>query len=211
MSVGLAIIACDEADSLPRLLDSVSGAFDQVALADTGSTDATVEVFTTWAEREAREFPGFTWAVDRFDWQDDFAAARTFADSLLTTDWLAFADADDTLVGADELRPLIEEAKEDPHIGCFAFDYLNDRHTEPRVRLCRRGWTCWYGPAHAIPVLIRPANVAAVPPGVTAWVHHRSDRAASDERDRRILDAWLEREPDNFRALALRAAEEARR
>jgi glycosyltransferase involved in cell wall biosynthesis len=209
MSVGLAIIAKDEADSLPRLLESVAGCFDQVALADTGSTDATVEVFTAWAEREAREFPGFTWAVEPFDWRDDFAAARSFADSLLSTDWVAFADADDTLVGADELRPLIAEA--DPQIGCFAFDYLNDRHAEPRVRLCRRGWTVWYGPAHAIPVLIRPAHVGAVPPGVTAWVHHRTDRTASDERDRRILDAWLEREPDNFRARALKEAEEARR
>lgn len=204
MSVGLAIIAKDEADSLPRLLASVVGAFDQVALADTGSTDRTVEVFTTWAE--AQDLP-LGHRVGRFAWRDDFAAARTFADSLLTTDWLTFADADDTLVGADELRPLVEEAT--PDVGCFAFDYGDDRNPGPRVRLCRRGWTCWYGPAHAIPVLIRPAQIGIVPPEVAVWQHHRTDRTASDERDRRILDAWLEREPFNFRARALRAADEA--
>jgi glycosyltransferase involved in cell wall biosynthesis len=205
-TIGLAVIAKDEADSLPRLLASVVGAFDQVVLADTGSTDRTVEVFKEWAE--AQDLP-LGHRVGHFAWRDDFAAARTFADSMLTADWLAFADADDTLIGADELRPLIEEAEAE--VGCFAFDYLNDRHTEPRVRLCRRGWTRWYGPAHAIPVLIRPAQVGVVPPEVTAWQHHRTDRTASDERDRRILDAWLEREPDNFRARALLAADEAHR
>lgn len=206
MSVGLAIIAKDEAGSLPALLESVAGAFDQVALADTGSTDATVDVFEAWAE--AQDLP-LGHRVGHFDWRDDFAAARTFADSLLTTDWLAFADADDTLVGAQKLGPLTEQAT--PTVGAFAFDYRGDRHTEPRVRLCRRGWTVWYGPAHAIPVLTRPAQVGIVPPDIAAWVHHRSDRAASDERDRRILDAWLQREPDNFRARALKQAEEARR
>ena len=40
MTVGLAIIARDEADTLPGLLESVRGAFDQVVLCDTGSTDA---------------------------------------------------------------------------------------------------------------------------------------------------------------------------
>jgi glycosyltransferase involved in cell wall biosynthesis len=208
MSVGLAIIARDEADTLPRLLASVAGAFDQVALADTGSTDGTVGVFTDWAE--AQDLP-LGYRVGHFQWQDDFATARTFADSLLKTDWIAFADADDTLVGAEELRSLIEEASDDPDLGCFAFSYLNDeRQDGPRVRLCRRGWTVWYGPAHAIPVLVRPAHVAAVPPGVTAWVHHRTDRTASDERDRRILNAWLEREPGNFRARALKQAERSR-
>jgi glycosyltransferase involved in cell wall biosynthesis len=207
MSVGLAIIARDEADTLPGLLASVAGAFDSVVLADTGSQDATIQVFEEWAE--AADLPR-GWRVESFPWCDDFAAARTFADSLLTTDWLAFADADDTLVGADELRPLVEEAT--PDVGCIAFDYLgDDRQDGPRVRLCRRGWTCWYGPAHAVPVLIRPARIAVVPPEVTAWRHHRTDRTASDERDRRILDAWLEREPDNFRARALLAADEALR
>ena len=56
MSVGLAIIARDEAANLPWLLDSVRGAFDQVVLCDTGSTDATVEIFEQWARAHAEAF-----------------------------------------------------------------------------------------------------------------------------------------------------------
>jgi glycosyltransferase involved in cell wall biosynthesis len=206
-SLGLSLIARDEEANLPRLLASISGAFDQIALADTGSEDRTVEVFEEWAA--GQDLP-LGWRVGSFDWCDDFAAAREFADSLLATDWRAFADADDTLTGADELRPLVEEVT--PDVGCIAFDYLgDDRQDGPRVRLCRRGWTCWYGPAHAVPILVRPAQIVVVPPEVTAWQHHRTDRTASDERDRRILAGWLAAEPDNPRALGLSANDLMRR
>jgi glycosyltransferase involved in cell wall biosynthesis len=205
-TLGLAIIARDEQDSLPRLLSSVAGAFDSVALADTGSTDATVQVFEEWAG--AADLPR-GWRVESFPWCDDFAAAREFADSLLETDWRAFADADDELRGAGHLRSLVAAAP--PEVACLAFDYENDREPGPRVRLTRRGATRWDGRAHAVPVLVRPGGVAAVAPEVAAWVHRREDWTASNERDRRILTAWLRDEPDNPRALALTATDALRR
>jgi glycosyltransferase involved in cell wall biosynthesis len=201
-SLGLAIVARDEAANLPRLLGSVAGAFDQVALADTGSTDATVEVFEGWAA--SADLP-LGWRVGSFGWCDDFAAAREFADSLLATDWRAFADADDELRGAGELRHLIDAATDD--LACLAFEYPGDREPGPRVRLTRRGWTRWEGRAHAVPMLTRPGRVATVPASVAAWVHRRSDWTASDERDRRILAGWLADEPENPRALALSATD----
>jgi glycosyltransferase involved in cell wall biosynthesis len=204
-TLGLAIIARDEADDLPRLLDSAAGAFDQVALADTGSTDGTPEVFTAWAE--AADLP-LGYRVDSFPWCDDFAAARTFADSLLTTDWIAFADADDELQGAGYLRGIVAEPADG--VGCFAFQYLGDKNPAPRVRVYRRGWTRWDGRTHAVPMLTRFAHIGIVSPEV-AWVHHREDWTSSDERDRRILADWLADEPDNPRALGLSAADLARR
>ena len=51
-SVGLALIVKDGADDLPNLLKSVEGAFDQVVLLDTGSTDQTKSVFRKWAKQE---------------------------------------------------------------------------------------------------------------------------------------------------------------
>lgn len=205
-TLGLAIIARDEADTLPGLLASVAGAFDSVVLADTGSTDGTVQVFEKWAT--AADLPR-GWRVESFPWCDDFAAAREFADSLLRTDWRAFADADDQVRGAEHLRSLVAAAP--PEVACLAFDYENDREPGPRVRLTRRGATRWDGRAHAVPALVRPGGVAAVAPEVAAWVHRREDWTASDERDRRILAAWLRDEPDNPRALALTATDALRR
>lgn len=198
MSVGLAIIARDEADSLPDLLASVVDAFDQVVLADTGSTDRTVEVFTEWAE--AQDLP-LGWRVESFEWCDDFSAAREFADSLLDTDWRTFADADDELGAPWELRKLAASAP--PNVACLAFDYLGDRSPGPRIRMTRKGFTRWDGRAHPVPILTRPGTVATIPANVAVWMHRRSSWASSDERDRRILARWLEDEPDNPRALAL--------
>lgn len=198
MTIGLAIIARDEAESLPRLLASIEGAFDQVALADTGSEDDTVSVFTEWAE--AQDLP-LGYEVGAFEWCDDFGAARTYADSMLTTDWLAFADADDTLGAPWKLRGLVDSAPAD--VACLAFDYLSAREEGPRVRVARRGATRWDGRTHAVPVLLRPARVVTVPANVAVWIHHREDYAASDERDRRILKGWLRDEPGNPRALVL--------
>jgi glycosyltransferase involved in cell wall biosynthesis len=203
-TIGLAIIARDEADDLPVLLDSAAGAFDQVALADTGSADGTPQVFTAWAE--AADLPLGS-EVESFPWCDDFAAARNFADSLLTTDWIAFADADDELRGADYLRGIVAGAAD--NVACFAFQYVGDRTPDPRVRVYRRGWTRWDGRAHEVPMLTRFAHIGFVSPEV-AWVHRREDWTASDERDRRILADWLADEPDNPRALGLSAADLAR-
>jgi hypothetical protein len=205
-TLGLAVIAKDEGENLPCLLASVEGAFDRVALADTGSEDDTIRVFTEWAERQ--DLP-LGYEVGAFDWCDDFAAAREFADSLLDTDWQAFADADDELRGAGHLRGLAVGAP--PEVACLAFEYPGDWSPGPRVRLTRRGATRWEGRAHAVPVLTRPGAVATVPPEVAVWVHGRTDWAASDERDRRILAAWLREEPDNPRALALSGMDELRR
>lgn len=198
-SLGLAIIARNEADTLPHLLTSVSGAFDSVALADTGSTDRTVEVFEDWAT--AADLPR-GWRVESFPWCDDFAAAREFADSLLRTDWLASADADDEIQGAGHLRGLV--ASVPPECACLAFDHLGGAGG-PRVRMTRRGSTRWDGRVHEVPVLTRPGGIAVVPSDVTAWVHRRPDRPGSAERDRRLLEDWLSEEPDNPRALGLSA------
>lgn len=79
-TVGLALIAKDEEEALPGLLASVEGAFDQVALLDTGSTDRTVEVFEEWSAAEKVRQPGFISTLGHFEWCDDFAAARNAAD-----------------------------------------------------------------------------------------------------------------------------------
>ena len=91
-TIGLALIARNEEHGLPRLLDSITGAFDEIALVDTGSTDDTVAIFEAWCE-----CAGQNAVIDHFEWVDDFSAARNHSQSLLSTDWIAWADADDTI------------------------------------------------------------------------------------------------------------------
>ncbi len=212
-TVGLALIVRDEADSLPGLLKSIEGAFDQIVLVDTGSKDATVLTFTAWAEVEQHDHPGFTFKVEHFDWIDDFAAARTFADSLLDTDWTCWADADDSIQGAQNLRGLAAQAP--PELAAYVADYRYavDDHgntvcTLRRERLVRAGAGTWWGRVHEAQLLQGPTTL--VDPAVVLWVHRKSHEAKpSQPRNLRILRKWLKDEPHNPRVLGYLGTEEA--
>ena len=202
-SLGLSIIARDEEANLPRLLASVAGAFDQVALLDTGSRDHTVEVFEEWAA--SQDLP-LGRRVGRFKWRDDFAAARNAADALLETDWLCWADCDERANDATKLRGLVGSLPTEAVGVVCGIDPCGDGHWLPRLRITRRGYSEWTGRAHELLGIDGPA--AQVPPPLCGWVHRRNDWHESDQRDRRIIDRWLEDEPTNERALYLRTVAE---
>lgn len=200
--VGLALIARDESDNLPRLLRSVQGAFDRVVLVDTGSTDNTIDLFEEWA---AEHVPG-AWAVSRIDWHDDFAAARETADRLLLEDpsieWRAWADCDDTIEGAANIRGLCARAPDGAGALMATYDYAHAPDGTVicqlrRERVIRRGEGRWAGRVHEALLLDMP--VVTIPPETLRWVHHRT--APPSGRNVRILRAWNREEPDNPRVL----------
>lgn len=202
-TVGLALIARDEEEQLPHLLRSIAGAFNQVVLLDTGSTDRTVEVFEKWAERERLPLG---YEVDRFEWCDDFAAARNAADAMLDTDWLAWADCDDEIVGAERLREIAEAMSS--AISWVKFQYVSAELPYLRERLFRRGCGHWCDPVHEYKDH-GPTWCCEVLPTVARWQHRRgSRRKTSNRRNRRITRAWVEAEPENARALYLAARQE---
>ena len=205
-TVGLALIAKDEEEQLPRLLASIEGAFDEVVLLDTGSTDGTIDAFQAWAKEEIKRRPGegFYTTVDTFDWIDDFAAARTAADALMTTDWIAWADCDDEIANAHKLRELAADA--DPSVSAFIFsyNYAQDPNGNcvcrlKRERLVRRGLGRWEGRVHEAQTF--EGMGVDVPPEVCEWIHHPPEGQDSSERNLRILEAWVEEEPENPRVL----------
>jgi hypothetical protein len=96
MSVGLAMIARDEARCIARCLDSVAPFVDELLVVDTGSRDATARIA---AARGAR--------VVTFPWRDDFSVARNFALEQSRTDWHLVLDADEWIeAGGPCLREL---------------------------------------------------------------------------------------------------------
>lgn len=197
-SIGLALIARDEEASIPNLLESVTGCFDLVVLVDTGSTDATVQVFEDWARRAGQRY-----VVDGFEWIDDFAAARNHAQDLLNTDWTCWSDCDDTIQGAANLRRLAAEAH--PDVLGFDFHYDYEGGTR-RSRLIRCGRSRWAGRVHeiAVPLVSDLANAHRyfidVDRDVCFWQHRaptQRERLASLVRNLRIYEQWLRDEPDH--------------
>ncbi|MCT7950806.1 glycosyltransferase family 2 protein [Ancylothrix sp. C2] len=87
MKISFCAIVKNEGANLRRCLASVKPYVDELVVVDTGSTDDTVEI--------AREFGA---KLGYFEWCDDFAAARNYALSLVTFDWVLVLDADEELV-----------------------------------------------------------------------------------------------------------------
>jgi glycosyltransferase involved in cell wall biosynthesis len=213
MSIGLALIAKDEESDLPNLLASIGGAFDQVVLLDTGSTDRTIALFREWAERQNLPL-GFT--AETFKWTDDFAAARNAAETLLETDWECWADCDDVIHGAMNLRGLTERVG--PGVKLMSALYLyapGDIQTWPR--LFRRGSARWVGrvgerkaghvlgawslgePGEEFPDF--DPSLLPIPPAVAYWEHRKpAEDIHAQTRDLEIARRWVRDQPDNLAA-----------
>ena len=84
--LSICLITKNEEKFLAQCLKSVRALNAQLIIADTGSTDRTVEI--------AREFGA---EVHSFTWCDDFAAARNAALEHATGDWVLMLDADEEL------------------------------------------------------------------------------------------------------------------
>lgn len=99
VTISLCMIVKNEEEVLARCLNSVKDLVDEIIIVDTGSTDSTRQI--------AREF---TNNVFEFPWIDDFSAARNFAFSKATMDYMLWLDADDVLLPRDQA--LLQELKE---------------------------------------------------------------------------------------------------
>ncbi|MBX3410733.1 MAG: glycosyltransferase family 2 protein [Phycisphaeraceae bacterium] len=80
------MIVRNEASRLARAVESVRGIADEVVITDTGSTDGTVAL----AERLGAR-------VSRFEWCDDFAAARNACVAEARGKWVLWIDGDERL------------------------------------------------------------------------------------------------------------------
>jgi glycosyltransferase involved in cell wall biosynthesis/Tfp pilus assembly protein PilF len=87
------LITKNEEKFLPGCLASIKDLATQIVVADTGSTDRTVEI--------AKEFGA---EVQSFAWCDDFAAARNAALAHATGDWILMLDADEELPAAQHAK-----------------------------------------------------------------------------------------------------------
>lgn len=89
------MIVRDEEDVLPRCLESVRGAVDEVIVVDTGSSDRSAAIARKYGAK-----------VVEFAWCDDFAAARNAGLEQASGDWILFLDADEALEQAarEQLR-----------------------------------------------------------------------------------------------------------
>lgn len=85
-SISLCMIVKNEEKWLDAAISSVKDLVDEIIIVDTGSTDSTKEIANKYTDN-----------VYDFAWCNDFSAARNFALSKCTKDWVLRLDADEIL------------------------------------------------------------------------------------------------------------------
>lgn len=146
ISISICLIVKNEEAVLARCLDSLKGIGDEIIIVDTGSTDRTKEIASKYTNK-----------IYDFKWIDDFSAARNFAFSKATKDYIYSADADEILDKENHKRfmeikqVLLEE------IEIIQMKYTNQLqhgttynfNTEYRPKLFKRLRTfTWIDPIH---------------------------------------------------------------
>ncbi|MEG6520551.1 glycosyltransferase [Desulfotomaculum sp. 1211_IL3151] len=101
MTISLAMIVKNESSRLSTCLESVKALVDEIVIVDTGSTDDTPQIAYQYTEK-----------VYFYAWQGDFGAARNYAISQASGDWILSLDADEALIcDFVNLRDLIRSDK----------------------------------------------------------------------------------------------------
>lgn len=93
ITISLCMIVKNEQKVLARCLDSLEGLYDEAIIVDTGSTDETKEIARKYTDK-----------IYDFTWVNDFSAARNFAMSKATCDYIYMADADEVLDAENRAR-----------------------------------------------------------------------------------------------------------
>lgn len=185
--VALVVIARDEAPRIGRLLASVAPWVDEMVVLDTGSRDDTPGVAAAHGAR-----------VGRFDWCDDFAAARNAALDLAGADWHLVLDADEWLIAGG---PLLQQLRRSApaFAGSIALvDHFDDgRPRTAHLRLTRLlpGTVRYAGRVHEQPQHRLPVRALALQAGHDGYLPERL--AAKRGRNRGLLAQALAAAPDD--------------
>ncbi|WP_282935949.1 glycosyltransferase [Paenibacillus sp. RC67] len=171
LTISLCMIVKNEEGSLERCLSSIKDIADEIIIVDTGSTDRTKRI----AEQ-------FTNKIYDFEWIDDFAAARNYAFSKATMDYILWLDADDVIEEKDRkqfialkysLAPGVDSVSMPYHLAFDAQGHVVQ--SLRRNRLVRRERNfIWIGAVHeylAVGGTIHHSSVA---------ITHKKDKEYSD-------------------------------
>ena len=114
ITISVCMIVKNESDILARCLDSLRGIWDELIIIDTGSTDNTKEIAGRYTD-----------SVYDHEWTGDFSAARNYALSFASCEYIYTADADEILEGENYERFLALKACLDDSVDVVQMYYGN--------------------------------------------------------------------------------------
>lgn len=177
-TISLCLIVKDEEKLLAGSLDSVKNLVDEIIIVDTGSTDNTVEIANQYTNK-----------VYYFEWIDDFAAARNFAQSKATCDYVFRWDAD-WLISVEEsekIQSLKKDWFENADQVYFTWDTTLNGDGKPTTTsltyfIYRSGYYHWELPIHEMLVQNNPNALLVNKSWPDIHIQHLKDFTTRDIR-----------------------------
>ena len=133
MKISLCMIVKNESGVLTNCLKSVAHLVDEIIITDTGSTDNTITEIKQYKTKTGENI-----RIEHFKWINDFSAARNYAFSKATSDYIMWLDADDILKPEDQakLSTLISKlGSHDAYL--MKYDYQQDSEGKSTCGLFR--------------------------------------------------------------------------
>lgn len=185
MKISACLIVKNETTEIIGCLDSLLDV-DEIVIVDTGSEDDTVKLIWQWKTVH----PDISLVVGFFQWIDDFSAARNYAASLASGDWLLSIDADERLGegSVDALRLSLADGKGRTRRCLVKSMRGNSEHFFPRIYK-RNAGISWKNPIHN---LLSPED-GGIAPGVVINYGYSVSHKLDPDRTLRILHAEAER------------------
>jgi len=190
-TLALVMIVKNEELGLERAILSALPICDEIVIAvDNSSKDKTEEIAKKYAT-----------TLKHFDWKDDFAGARNFAHAGVKSDWILFLDGHEYIKECPKLAEKLDQACQ----GLLCTVEMESGSQFRNPRLYRNGVN-FEGQVHEAqkmnPVFLYPEFVVKHDRACGQSLRSSLERGAQrDDQTFRIMNAQLERDPKNVRAL----------
>lgn len=181
-TISLCMIVKDEEMHIARCLDSVAGLVEEMIIVDTGSTDQTVEIVSSYTSK-----------VYSYPWKDDFSDARNYSFSKASMDYCMWMDADDILEEKekDKFLQLKQSLSSDTDIVMMRYNTGFDEAGNPSFSYFRERWIKnspkyrWVGAVHEV----IPPNGNIIYSDIA--VSHKKMKAGDPDRNLKIYQKLL--------------------
>jgi len=184
-SISLCMIVKDEIDTLDRALKSIEKVVDEIII---------VQTFPSWPTKKiCNKYSAKTYD---FKWIDDFSAARNFAFSKATKDYILWMDADDFWEPQEMEKLLNLKINMDTNIDAWMMGYIVrfDDNGVPlmsvqRERLIKRSKNYqWSGAVHECIIIPETEKIA----GIDIRIVHGTNRTEPNaDRNIRIYETQI--------------------
>lgn len=203
--ISVCIICRNEAPRLAKCLEPLRPYVQEIIVVDTGSTDDTPEIASKYADRVELYTECNNPDTNLIE---DFSKARNYSFSLATQPWILWVDADDVVVGAENLLRLTEEYRrrygDKPGFYLFPYEYAHDHNGKCTLRHYRERLLSppsafkFVNEVHEVCVPIDPFNSIQEKRDDVIIKHNRSDKPVYEPtRNLRILKRMYEKYGDS--------------